>query len=273
MNNSRSYVLAAALVAFAPAAHADLPMMKEKPWLGYFIGFKDKDARFLLSSKGNTMFEPLKKDGTPIAVTNPVQLNFDIIETLPDGKIVRKKIDDDAFTSDSPASLDPEEPITIRGKFTGDGTFEITVSEERGAISLTGRITDPGTNKNPLHLAISIDFLPYKYKGLETPEQQKDFEKMARRDEIRLELPKRERATLDFLDTMNPSKEAKDGFSSAEIRTEGYGGLRWQLTASEKSTLRFEDKGERPLWNGFTITWTSNAGADPTKEKFTIEHK
>jgi hypothetical protein len=269
----RPIFLCAVAIALSPAAHADLPMMKEKPWLGYFLGYKDRGARFLISSKGNTMFEPLKKDGTAIAVTNPVKLNFDIIETLPDGKTVRKKIDDDVFTSDSPASLDPKEPITIRGKVTGDATFEITVSEERGAISLTGRITDPGTNKNPLHLAISIDFLPYKHNGLETPEQQKNFEKKARRDEIRLELPMRERATLDFLDTMNPAKKAKDGFSSAEIRTEGYGGLRWQLTASEKSTLRFDDKGERPLWNGFTISWTSNPGTDPANEKFTIEHK
>lgn len=273
MKQPRILLLAAA-IAVAPAANADLPMMQEKPWLGFFIGYKDRDARFGVSSKGNTMFEPLNSDGKPIAVTNPIRIKYDIIETLPDGKIVRKKIDDDAFTSDSPAVLDPEKPVTLKGKVTGDATFEITVSEDRGAIFLTGRITDPGTIKNPLHLAISMDFLPYKYNGgTQSPEQKKNFEKKAKRDEIRLELPNGERAKLDFLDTMNPAEKAKDGFSSAEIRTEGYGGLRWELSASENATLRFEDKGERPLFEGFSVTWTTNPGADPTKEKFTIAHK
>lgn len=249
-------------------------MMKEKPWLGYFLGYKDKSVRFGISSKGATLFEPLKSDGTAIAVTNPIRMNFDIIETLPDGKTVRKKIDDEAFTSESPASIDPEKPVTILGKATGDATFEITVSEDRGAISITGRITDKGTLTNPLHLGISIDFLPYKYSGgLHTEKQQKTFEEKAKRDEIRLELANREKAKFEFLDTMNPADKAKDGFTFAEIRTEGYGGLRWELTASPKSIIRFEDKGERPLYNGFSVQWTVNEGADPAAEKFTIKYK
>ena len=266
-------VLASLLTASIPA-HADLPMMKERPWLGYFLGYKDNSVRFGISSKGATLFEPLKSDGTPIAVTNPIKMNFDIIETLPDGKTVRKMVDPDAFTSDSPASLDPEKPVTIRGKVTGDATFEVTVSEDRGAISLTGRILDKGTLKNPLHLAISIDFLPYKYSNSGDAEKQKKaFEAKAKRDEIRLVLPDREKAKLEFLDTMNPAEKAKDGFTAAEIRTEGYGGYNCELTASPKSILRFEDKGERQLYNGFSIQWTVKEGADPAAEKFTISHK
>lgn len=267
------YVFAFALAASLPA-RADLPMMQEKPWIGYFIGFDDKGARFGISAKGAAIFEPLKSNGTPIATTNPIKLNFEIIETLPDGKTVRKMIDPEGFTSDSPSAVDPEKPVTIRGKVTGDATFEVTVSEDRGALSFTGRITGNGTLKNPLKMAISFDFLPYKYSGgIETPEQQKNFEAKAKRDEMRLVMPKGEKVKLDFLDTMNLADKTKDGFASAEIRTEGYGGLRWNLTASPKSTLRFKDKGERPIWNGFTVEWSVNEGADPAAEKFTIEHK
>ena len=271
---SMKYLSIFLLVALTGAlpARADLPMMKDKPWLGYFVGFKDRGASFGVSSKGNTLFKPLKRDGTPIASTNPIKVKFDIIETLPSGKTIRKKIDPDAFTSDSPASLDPKQPVTFRGIVTGDAKFEITVSEERGAVCLSGRITDKGSLKNPLHLAISIDFLPYKSSDVETEEQQKKFKKKARRDEIRLDLGKFERSKLDFLDTMNPAKKSEDGFIAAEVRTEGYGGLRWNLTASENSKLRFEDKGERPLYKGFSIYWTVNEGADPTAEKFSIKH-
>lgn len=265
--------LASVLTATLPA-HADLPMMGEKPWVGYFLGYKDKSVRFGISSKGATLFEPLKSDGTAIAATNPIRMNFDIFETLPDGKKVRKMVDPDGFTSDSPASVDPAKPVTIRGKVTGDATFEVTVSEDRGAISFTGRILDKGTLTNPLHLGISIDFLPYKYSNSgDTEKQKKAFEEKAKRDEIRLILANREKAKLEFLDTMNPAEKAKDGFTSAEIRTEGYGGHSWELTATPKSILRFEDKPERALYNGFSIQWTVKEGADPATEKFTIAHK
>ncbi|QTN33967.1 hypothetical protein HZ994_17135 [Akkermansiaceae bacterium] len=267
-------LLAIISLAAAIPSHADLPMIQEKPWLGTFLGYDSKSARFGISSKGNALIEPLKRDGTPIAVTNPVKVKFDIFETLPDGSTVRKMIADDAFTSDSPASIDPDKPVTIRGKATGDATFEITASEDRGAISLTGRITDKGTLTNPLRLAISIDLLPYKYSNQgDKDSQQKSFEKKAKRDEIRIELANREKLKFDFLDTMNLHEKTKDGFVSAEIRTEGYGGLRWNLTASPKSKLHFEDKGDRPVWNGFSISWSVNEGADPAAEKFTIEYK
>lgn len=253
-------------------AHADLPMLKDDPWLGSFIAFKDRDARFLLSSKGNAMFVPLKKDGTPIAVTNPITVKFDIIETLPGGKTVRKKIDDDAFTSESPATLNPSEPVTIQGTVTGGAKFEVTLSGGKGEVTFSGRITDKGSLTNPLHLSISIEFKPYKYAGPESKEQQKDFEKRARRDEIKLALSGGDSETLEFLDAMDPVEKAPDGFSAAEIRTEGYNGLRWNLTATPNSILRFENTRLQPLWNGFTIHWTPKEGADPATEKFTIKH-
>jgi hypothetical protein len=148
-------LLATLTIATTLPAHSDLPMMEQRPWLGYFLGYRDKGASFGISSEGNTLFEPLKRDATPNAVTNPIHVKFDIIETLPDGKTVRKKIDDDAFTSDSPASLDPKEAITIRGKVTGSSSL-----------------------KNPLQLPICMDFLPHKYSvSTDSKEQLKAFQK------------------------------------------------------------------------------------------------
>lgn len=265
--------LAFALFASLPA-RAQLPMLQEKPWIGYFLGFELKKARFGISAKGATLLEPIKRDGSVLATTNPIKLNFEIIETMPDGKTVRKMIDPDGYTSDKPATLDPKTPVTFQGKVTGDATFEITAIPERGAVSLTGRILDKGSLKNPLSLAISIVFEPYRYNNdQQTPEQKEKFEKKAKRDEIRLVLAKGEKSKIEFLDEANPAETAKAGFTSAEIRTEAYDALGFEITASEKSTLTFADKGAKPLWNGFTISWAVNEGADPTTQKLTIATK
>ena len=264
--------IALSLLVIAGNAHADLPMLKDDPWLGSFIAFKGRDARFLLSSKGNAKFEPLKRDGSPIAATNPITVKFLVIETLPGGKTVSKKIDGDAFTSESPATLDPKEPVTIRGTVTGGAKFEVTVSGGKGEVSFSGRITDKGSITNPLHLSVSFDFKPYRSGAIMDKEQQKNFDKKTRKDEIKLELSGGGRETLEFLDAMDPVEKVPDGFSAAEIRSEGYNGLRWNLTATPNSTLRFENTRVQPLWNGFTIIWTPSEGADPGAEKFTIKY-
>ena len=262
--------LAAGLLLPAPSARADLPGLKEQPWIGYFIGINKRDYRFGITAKGKGILYPLKKDGTPVATTNPIDINFDIIETLPDGKTVRKQFTDGTIVSDDKPTTDPKQAVKFRGYVTGNASYEVTVIPERDGVSFSGRITDKGELTNPLHFAVSVDFTPYKQGKGDTKDEIKSFEKKIRRDEIRYESVSREKGKIDFLDEGNPAAVAPDGFTEAEIKTEGYGGIGFEIKSSFKSKFNFEDKGEKPLWNGFTLRWTVNDGAEPTAEKFTI---
>ncbi len=262
--------LAAGLLLPAPTARADLPGLKEQPWIGYFIGINERDYRFGITAKGKGILYPLKKDGTPVATTNPIDVNFDIIETLPDGKTVRKQFTDGTIVSDDKPTTDPKQAMKFRGYVTGNASYEVTVIPERDGVSFSGRITDKGELTNPLHFAVSVDFTPYKQGKGDTKDEIKSFEKKIRRDEIRYESVSREKGKIDFLDEGNPATVAPDWFTEAEIKTEGYGGIGFEIKSSFKSKFNFEDKGEKPLWNGFTLRWTVNDGAEPTAEKFTI---
>lgn len=268
-----SLLVTAAILSLAPTTHAELPMLTEKPWLGYFLGYKDRKFQFGITSKdGQAIFEPLKSNGTPVNIHSPIKIQFKVLETMPDGKVVSRQIKASTLASAHPASDDPEKPVTVTGKVTGDIGFEYTITPERGAISISGKITDKGTVTNPVAFAVSMGFTPYKWQS-EKPDDDKAFEKKMKGDEMRLQLTSGKRAKIEFIDNINPATTHPEGFLAAEIRTEGYGGVNFELASTPKSKITFEDKGENPLWKTISLQWRVDEGADPATEKLTFGAK
>jgi hypothetical protein len=269
MKNSRSCLAIFSCMAVAtPLVLADLPTLQQ-PWLGYFIGLKDNKFQFGVTSRGEGVFEPLKRSGEPVNIHNPIKVAFQVLETLPDGKVISRKVQWDALASEHEASKDPTEPVTFTGKVTGDASFEVTVIPGRRTVSLTGRILDKGTLKNPLTFAISTDFTPYKWADSDNRDA---FNKKIKRDEIRLEAAGGGRARQNLTDPVNPSVAHADGISFAEFRIESYQ-IEFTVTPSENSKLVFKDSGEAPLADGFGLQWTVNEGADPAEERLSFEAK
>jgi len=269
--------LAAASFLFlaAPPVHAELPPLMEKPWLGYFVGLNDRKLQFGITSKGKAILLPLKRDGTPHSRSNPINVNFEILETAPDGKVVGKQVREETLASEQPASENPEVPVKITGKVTGDAAFELTVARERGGFSLSGKITDKGTLTNPLQFVVTLDFDPHKDGPRQGADDNKKdaiekFEEKIKRDELRFETVASKRGKIEFMDTLNPATLYPDGFTRAELRTGGYGGVTFELEAVGKSKIVFEDKGEQEFWKGFSTRWSVNGDGDPAQAKLLV---
>ena len=263
--------LAAGLFLTPYTSHADLPGLKKQPWLGYFLGMETKRKfRFGVTAKGQGVLSALKSDGQPVYMNDPIQINFDVLETTPDGKTIRKQFRSDSLATDQEASEDPKSPVTFRGMVSGDATFEVTVSPERGGFSVSGRITDKGTITNPLHFAISADFTPYVSKPGDDESEIERFQKRAKKDVLRYETVTGKREKLEFLEETNPALSVPEAITKAQIETDGYGGIEFTLQASEKSQLTFDDKGSRPLWKGFTLCWKVDESVDTATQKLTI---
>lgn len=275
MKNAYPCIAIAAGLFLVPArAHADLPGLKEQPWLGYFIGIEHKKKmRFGVTAKGNGVIDPLRDNGNPVFAKVPFQVNFTVIETLPDGKRVRKQINPDSLASEQPAAENPRGPVTFRGKVTGDAAFEVTVHPERGGVALTGKLTDKGTLTNPLHFEISLDLRPYPRKPTDEPATIKAFEKRAEKDVLKYETVSRKREKIEFLDEVNPATVVGEPMSSLEFTTDGFNNHDFEIQTTDKATLTFEDGGTKPLWNGFTLLWKIDEGADHKTQKLTITAK
>ncbi len=253
------------------AVQADLPGLKEQPWIGYFIGIEHrKKMRFGVTAKGQGVIFPMDDKGEPVFAKVPFQINFEIVETLPDGKTVRKQINSDSLASEQPPAEDPEKPIIFRGKVTGDAAFEVTVSPERGGVGVSGKLTDKGTLTNPIHFEISLDVKPYPQKPGDEEAKIKTFEKRAKDDELRYDTVSRKRGKIEFLEETNPATAIGESLAKLDFQTDAFDNKDFEIITTDKAKLTFEDLGTKPLWNGFTLRWRVNEGADAATQKLTI---
>lgn len=272
MKNDWIYISVALGTFLTPSiAEADLPGLKEQPYIGYFIGIEHrKKMRFGVTAKGQGVINPLDDDGEPVFAKVPFQVNFTIIETLPDGKMVRKQINSDTLASEQPATEDPKSPITFRGKVTGDAAFEVTVHPERGGVAVTGKLTDKGTLINPLHFEISLDLKPYPNNPGDEPAKIKSFEERAEKDVLKYVTVSRKRGKIEFLDETNPVTVVGESLSSLNFKTDAFDDNEFEIQTTEKAKMTFADNGSKPLWNGFNLLWRVDEGADAAAQRLTI---
>lgn len=263
--------IAAGLFINPSAVQADLPGLKKQPWLGYFIGIEHrKKMRFGVTAKGQGVIDPLDKDGKPVFAKVPFQVNFTVIETLPDGKTVRKQLNSDSLVSEQPATEDPDEPIIFRGKATGDAAFEVTVYPERGGVALSGKLIDKGTLANPVHFEFSLDVKPYPQRPGDGQSEIKAFELRAKKDVLRYDTVSRKRGKIEFLEETNPATTIGEAMTRLDFKTDAFDNHEFEIQTTDKAKLTLADQGSKPLWNGFTLVWRIDEGADAATQKITI---
>lgn len=197
------------------SACAQLPSLNEPPWLGYYSVFASKRYQFTIAADGNISLVPANEKGDPVAKTLAIPIDILIQEMMPDGKPVWKQVNAQSLASTQPAT-DKLAKTVITGKVTGDAAFEATIEQARGAISIGGRITDPGTlTKNPIRFSIRVKF-PNAYPKA-VVEEKKEDSKEKTKEEIREEKRAERKAKREAED----KKDAKKGDKKTDKKEGG----------------------------------------------------
>jgi hypothetical protein len=245
---------------------AELPTLQEKEWLGYFVGVEDKDFLFGVTTAGKSTLRVLDEKGGSISSKLAVALLFEVEEVLPDGRTSVRKILPASLESAQVATTEPKD-VAIKGKVKGDAAFEVQVTEDRGVISVGGRLLDRGTlTKYPVRFSVSMKFPSvYLYGKVQADKKkQKAFDEKIENDSVRLiwtDGKKTKLSTNEPLDAK--SKEVNGpGISAAEIEFSPYREKKFLVTASEGASLVMANEKAGPLSEGFTLTLVS----DPVKD-------
>jgi len=246
-------------------ASAQLPSLNEQPWIGHFIGYEAKRVRIGVTALGKITIHALNNKGEMIDMHHPVVVAFGIEETLPSGKTQMKNIIAESLET-TDAATDKLEKVTIRGKVTGDAAFETTIEEQRGYFLIGGRVTDPGSLKNPLRFVVTAKF-PSMYEKVkkETKKQISAYEKKTKNDGIQMKWTDGQRQKADLSDSVDASSPEINGPGISEIELEvgAYPDREFVFNASPNSSMRLSNNGSGPLHEGFTITWAAEPGKDP----------
>ncbi len=189
-----------------------------------------------------------------------------------------KQVKTESLRSDQKPTAEFEKTI-ITGKITGDASFELIMEQDRGIVSLGGRLVGPGSLTNPLRFTIRVGFTePYPFDDVDFTDKKeaKAFEKKIKSDRIDLKWSDQKRVKLGFEDPID-AKSAEyngPGIASAEIDISSYKGHKFIIAASEHSTMTLANEKKEPLYKGFSLSWSPDPAKDPEmKTRLSIQVK
>ncbi len=163
-----SLLLAAA--ACITTARAKLPSLENRVWLGYFAAFEGRDYLFGISAEGELRIQPLATKGSGSGDKNigtasmPIQIGVE--EDPPGARPSLRTIRVESLESaDEPT--DKLEKTVIRGKVTGDATFELTIERDRNNLTISNRLIDAGSlTKNPIRPVVDATTADFNGPGI-----------------------------------------------------------------------------------------------------------
>jgi hypothetical protein len=244
---------------------AELPLITKKPWLGYFAGFANNRYQFGVSAQGEITLTPLNDKGDPVAKSLVIEISPVIEEVKPDGTVTIKRLRPDSLES-AQEKTEKLEMIVVRGKVTGDAAFEVTISQDRGIISMGGRMTDPGTQaKFPLRFVIRTKF-PDAYLRVKkgTKKEIETFETRIEDDRLELKWSDGKRKKLSLIESMDASSKEINGSGINDLVAEfsSYKGKKIHFFSSPECAMTLSNAKKAPLHEGFEIHWMP----DPAKD-------
>ncbi len=252
------------VMGLAPAS-AQLPSLKSKDGLGYFINVETRESLFGINSLGKGLIRPIGKKG-PVGMSLGIPVEFTVEETYPDGKIVERGILPESLASAQPATDKPVN-VSFHGKAKGEAGFEVFVDEARGVISLGGRMVNTTAAKNPTKFSIRFKFPDvYSYdKDGGDRQAQKKFEGKTKDDRMQVTWTDGKRVKISTTDKVDvTSKEINGpGISELEVQFSTYLDRKFHFTASPNSVISLVNKPNEALHRGFTLIWTADVAKDP----------
>lgn len=265
-----------AFVAGTGTLRAELPMLTEREWLGYFLAFGTKKYQFGIAPDGKTAVKVIGKNGNPLFSKASILVDFLVEEISPDGSVRVRPVNRDSLESAHPASNKISNAV-VRGKVTGDAGFEIFLNEDRGVISLGGRIVDPGTTKNPLRFSIRVRFQEsYEKDVLDDKKQIKAFEDKIKNDRLQLIWTDKKRVKPSLFEDVDASSAELNGpgIAAMQLEMSSYQNNRIEIAAAGNSSMKLSNTAPGPLYKGFSLTWSADPDKDPEdKARLMIEVK
>ena len=221
----RPIFLLLAAAAFMTPVQAQLPGLEEKIWLGYFAGYADRDCLFGVSSRGEISIQLESEKGSRGEGIGPSALKIlvGIEEVVPNAKPSIRTIKAESLeTSDEPT--EKLEKTVIRGKVTGDASFELTIERNRGSFTISNRLVDAGTlTKNEIRPVVAF-VMPLLYRHDKEDVLTKVQTKEREKDTLELKWTDGTRKKVSLLEEMDANTEKLNGPGIAIAQIEA-GGL------------------------------------------------
>lgn len=260
------------LLGVLPAS-AELPMVRDGQWLGYFAVAREKTYQLTVSAVDlSIVVQPVNKIGDLIEGV-PVTITFGISQTLPDGNSMTHALRLDTLETSSPATEDLQR-VSFQCKTAGDAIIEVSMEKAKGAIMIEGRVVESGTlPKESLKPVIlmnspSIYGVETQKKSEWTRDETKNFEKKIAKDRIRLKWLDGTSKKLESSDVLNADirKTIGGGIVSAEIGFSNWQERSLYAVTGGECSMSITQTGPSLLHEGFNIRCAPDSLKTPERK-------
>jgi hypothetical protein len=249
-----------ALAFVGPVCGGSLPMLEQKPWEGYYVGYEGRTFHFGIDIDAGMRLMPVNKKGEAAThhVVTPVY--FVIEEVVGEGKTKAHPIDTETLSSETGATAKPKGEILIKGKTNSGVGFVLSAEFDRGKAILGGKITDQGGLTNPLRVAVRANF-PAVYRKEDA--EDREFQKKVKRDNVSVKTLDGGREKFDANVPIEAGKVNGKGLSWVEVEFFGFYEKNFEFEVEGAGALEFDYKGEKKLYDGVPLFFRP----DPAKDK------
>ena len=168
-----------------------------------FAGFESRSLRFQFLPDGTAIVHPLFKDKQSYPYVR-IPLTISLEESLADGSTSSIPCCPESLESADKPTLKLKDS-TVKGRFEGGGSFELTLAQKSATVVLGGKLLDPGTfSGSGVRLRISAEIL--NFYGREEKRLGNDpqaFGELVAKSSLSYTTKDRKRTKLDFSQSLD----------------------------------------------------------------------
>ncbi len=246
------------LAACLTPLFAELPQMSDKTeWLGYFVGWEQRNFDFGIGSDGELLMHPKKSNKR--GGHKELSIHY-VVEEEVKGRWVRRQfLKEDGLSSENEKGLDPQKPVVVVTTVTGETKVEWTHVVSRGQVVVTPKLLEKKTGNK---IRIGMEFaLPRLYRFTEKPDK-RELRKKVGSDYLRgtrLKDGKKVRIKFDDVDNdITGEKFLRDGASDLEVKSKGILDKKVTIGNGSEKAGRLDVVAKGPLYNSFKMIWMAD---------------
>lgn len=162
-------------------ASAELPVMSDDTrWLGYFVGWEQKDYDWGFGDDGVVKIHHLIK-GKPGSHKDFV-VSFIVREQIKGKWVSRRILDEGGLESNDQPGLDSKKPVTVTMTVTGGTKIELVQALSRGRMLVKPTLIEK-TTENPIQFVVKAR-IPDLFRHMKEDLTEKEIKKLMRSDYI-----------------------------------------------------------------------------------------
>lgn len=265
----RTVYVALALLSLGGLRGETLPILTERPWMGYWIGFETKKWDFGIGAKGKGLMIG-KRDGERISSYRHFRVEFMLEEKI-DGKWVKREMKPDGFETVQEATEEPEK-LEFVATYTDGGQARFGYVFTKRGVQMSAELVQKSPKATDARVGVRTR-IP-QFFVIKDPSQlePKNLKQKLRDETIRIVLNNRERLNFGLWeDVFLQSSEIDEvGAQSFRLDTEVNGGLEYEIKLGQPGTGKLIFRQHSDTHRGFWVNWYPEATKPGRPKPFVV---